>query len=108
MPSTYHDRGIIKWAPFDALVGYGAMIRELKLRLNRIEKPQLSDDQYDEMNQKLVLALHQDLEISISYYEDGFIRTTWGKIKKIDRVNQLIILTPLERIKAYNIIDINL
>ena len=82
MPSTYVDRGIIKWAPFDALVGYSAMIREMKLRLGKRDKPILSDDQYDELNQKLVLALHQDLEISVAYFKDGYIRTTFGKNKK--------------------------
>ncbi|HPG43626.1 MAG TPA: YolD-like family protein [Acholeplasmataceae bacterium] len=107
MPSHYVDRGIIKWAPFDALVGYGAMIRELKLRLNKQEKPELSDDQYDELNQKLSLAFHQDLEITLTYYDEGYIKNTWGKIKKIDRIHQFIILTPFERIKAFNIIDIN-
>lgn len=107
MPNTYVDRGIIKWAPFDALVGYGAMIHELKLRLNKQDKPQLSDDQYDELNQKLALAFHQNLEIFVSYYQDGFVRTTWGKIKKIDSVHQIILLTPIERIKATDILDIN-
>lgn len=106
MPNTYVDRGIIKWAPFDALVGYGAMIRELKLRLGKRDKPILSDDQYDELNQKLQLAFHQNLDLSIAYYEDGYIRTTFGKVKKIDRISQMIILTPLERIRAHDIIDI--
>lgn len=108
MPSTYVDRGIIKWAPFDALVGYGAMIREMKLRLGKKDKPLLSDDQYDELNQKLILAFHQDLEVSIIYFEDGYSKTTWGKIKKIDHVNQMIILNPFERIKANAILEITL
>lgn len=106
MPSTYVDRGIIKWAPFDALVGYGAMIREMKLRLGKKDKPLLSEDQYDELNQKLMLAFHQDLEISVAYFEDGYIKTTWGKVKKIDHVNQVIILNPFERIKANSITEI--
>ena len=108
MPSTYVDRGIIKWAPFDALVGYGAMIREMKLRLSKKDKPLLSDDQYDELNQKLMVAFHQDLEISIVYYEDGYTKSTWGKIKKIDALNQVIILNPFDRIKATDIIEITL
>ncbi|HAX03148.1 MAG: hypothetical protein A2Y45_06915 [Tenericutes bacterium GWC2_34_14] len=108
MPNTYVDRGIIKWAPFDALVGYGAMIRELKLRLNRLDKPELSDDQYDEMNQKLMIANHQDIEISVTYYEDGYFKTTYGKIKKIDTISKMIILTPFARLSISDIIDINL
>ncbi|HOI85256.1 MAG TPA: YolD-like family protein [Acholeplasmataceae bacterium] len=106
MPSTYVDRGIIKWAPFDALVGYGSMIRELKIRLGKQDKPLLSDDQCEELNRKLHLACQQDIEVSISYYHDGYIRTTMGSIKKIDWVGQWIILMPFEKIKATDITDI--
>ncbi|MDY0075277.1 MAG: YolD-like family protein [Acholeplasmataceae bacterium] len=107
MPNTYVDRGIIKWAPFDALVGYGAMIRELKLRLGKRDKPMLSDDQYEELNRKLQLALHQNLDVSIAYFENGYIHTTPGKIKKIDAVQQLIIMTPFSRIHACDVLEIN-
>jgi hypothetical protein len=108
MPSGYVDRGIIKWAPFDALVGYGAMIRELKLRLGKRDKPVLSDDQFVELNQRLHMAFYQESEISITYYDQGYLKTTFGKIKKIDTVAKVIILTPFARLNAIDIIDINL
>jgi hypothetical protein len=107
MPNTYVDRGIIKWAPFDALVGYGAMIRELKIRLGKQDKPLLSDDQFEELNRKLHLACQQNLEVSISYFYEGYIRNTVGSIKKMDWIGQWIILMPFEKIKASDIIDIN-
>ena len=55
-----------------------------------------------------MVAFHQDLEISIVYYEDGYTKSTWGKIKKIDALNQVIILNPFDRIKATDIIEITL
>ena len=106
MSSTYVDRGIIKWAPFDALVGYGAMIREMKWRLGRKEKPILSDDQYQELNLKLSLAVHQGIEVEIEYFFDGYLRTTFGKIRKLDSIQGLIILDTFERVKADDIIEI--
>ncbi len=106
MPSQYIDRGIIKWAPFDALVGYGAMIREMKLRLGKKDKPVLSDDQYEELNRKLSLAVHQGIDVEVEYYIDGYIRTTFGKIRKLDPILGLIILDTFERIKATDIMDI--
>ena len=106
MPNTYVDRGIIKWAPFDALVGYGAMIREMKWRLGRKEKPILSDDQYQELNLKLSLAVHQAIEVEIEYFFDGYLRTTFGNIRKLDPIQGLIILDTFERIKADDIIEI--
>ncbi|PKK98215.1 MAG: hypothetical protein CVV57_08090 [Tenericutes bacterium HGW-Tenericutes-2] len=104
----YVDRGIIKWAPFDALVGYHSMIKELKYRLGKKEKPILSDDQYEEMNRKLQLALNQNLEIEIEYYTDGYMRSTFGRIKKIDWIYQIIILSTFEKIDAKNILEIYL
>lgn len=106
MPSQYIDRGIIKWAPFDALVGYGAMIREMKLRLGKKDKPILSDDQYEELNRKLSLAVLQGIDVEIEYFFEGYIRTTFGKIRKLDPIQGWIILDTFERINASNITDI--
>ena len=106
--NTYVDRGIIKWAPFDALVGYHSLIQELKYRLGKKDRPILSDDQYEEMNRKLQIAVYQNLEIEIEYYKDGYTRATLGTIKKIDWIQHLIILSTFEKIYAHDIINIQL
>ena len=46
MPEIYHDRGLMKWQPFDALVGYGSMIQALKRQKTKATKPELSEDAY--------------------------------------------------------------
>ncbi len=104
---TYRDRGIIKWAPFDALVGYHSLIKELKYRLGKQNKPIMSDDQCEELNRKLSLAFNQDLEIEIEFFSDGYTKYTFGNIRKIDWINKIIILSNYEKINAVDIIDIH-
>lgn len=105
---TYKDRGIIKWSPFDALVGYHSLIKELKYRLGKRNKPILSDDQYDELNRNLNIAFSQNLEIEIAFFNQGYFKYTFGTIKKIDWVNKIIILSSFEKISALDIIEIHL
>lgn len=106
MHNHYVDRGIIKWAPFDALVGYHSMLQELKHRLGRQERPILSDDQTEIMDRFLHIALETHAEIEIEYYRDGYIKITFGKIKRIDSIHRIIVLSTLEKVKADDIIHL--
>jgi hypothetical protein len=103
---SYVDRGIIKWAPFDALVGYSSMIKDLKYRLGRKDRPYLSDDQFEELNQKLNVAYQHQLEIEIEYYHDGYLKHTFGKIKKLDWINHVLVLSTFEKIRAEDVVQI--
>ncbi len=107
MHNSYVDRGIIKWNAFDALVGYRSMLEEMKYRLGKKAKPLLSEDVYDELNQKLVIALQEGKEIEIRYYHDGYIRFTFGSIKHVDFDNKQIILSTKERLSAEDIVAID-
>lgn len=102
----YVDRGIIKWAPFDALVGYASIINELKYRLGKKDKPILSVDQLEELNQKLNMAYHYQLEIEVEYYHDGYTKVSYGKIKRLDFVYKQIILSNYEKIDSTHILNL--
>ncbi len=108
MHNQYVDRGIIKWAPFDALVGHHSMIEELRHRLGKKEKPVLSDDQYDVLNRTLLEAIEQKCEIEATYYANGYLKTTFGFIKKIDWITKRITLSTYEKIYAYDLIELTL
>jgi len=106
MPSAYVDRGIIKWNAFDALVGYSSMLEEMKYRLGKKDKPVLSDDAYDELNQKLTIALKESKDVEISYYNNGYVRHTFGRVLRVDYQNKRIILSTFEKLNADDITDI--
>lgn len=104
--TQYHDRGIIKWAAFDALSGFNPMLKEMKQRLNKKEKPILSADDFEQMNLTLQDAIFNDQEIAITYFESGYSKMTFGKIKKLDYNTKILILTTKERINAFDILNI--
>lgn len=108
MLNAYRDRGIIKWAAFDALNGFNPMLKEMKHRLGQTEKPILSDDDFENMNRTLQLAIINQAEIALSYFEQGYSKTTFGKIKKLDYNNKQIVMNNLERISAFDILNIEL
>ena len=108
MLNTYKDRGIIKWAAFDALNGFNSMLKEMQYRLKKIKKPILSNDALEMLNRKLNEALHNHLEVAITYFKDGYSKVTYGKIKKVDYIYKFVILSTLEKISASDILNIDL
>lgn len=108
MPSTYVDRGIIKWNAFDALVGYSSMLEEMRYRLGKKEKPILSDDVYEQLNRDLISAWQNHQELQIRYYHDGYGKFTFGTIRRLDFTNRLIILSTGEKFKAEDIIGLTI
>ncbi|MGE4320153.1 MAG: YolD-like family protein [Acholeplasmataceae bacterium] len=96
MNNTYVDRGIIKWAPFDGLAGFNDLYKQLKYRLGKKDRPLLSEDQLYEMDINLQKALHEHLDVYLSYYQDGYIKASFGKVTKIDAINKIIYIDGLK------------
>ena len=106
--SNYHDRGIIKWSPFDALSGRDEVLQKLLYELYKTQKVTLSDDETQEMNKTLDKAYKNDKQIAVEYYYDGYTYQTFGKIKKIDSTNKTIVLDTLESFNVDDILDIKI
>lgn len=103
----YKDRGIIKWAPFDALNGFHEALRLHKYNINKKERPILSEDQFTTMNVTLMESLRNKSEIEIYYFEDGYIKNIFGHIKKIDYIFKNISLDNNIKIEIDDIVDLN-
>lgn len=108
MLSTYRDRGIIKWSAFDALNGFNSMLKEMKRRLAKTDKPILSEDDFNHMNLTIQEAILGYLEIAITYYESGYSKTTFGTIKELDFNNKELVLSTRERISAFDVLTIDI
>lgn len=107
MPSAYVDRGIIKWNAFDALVGYSSMLEEMRYRLGKKPRPLLSEDDFLELDRKLQEALAAECDIELKYYHDGYIRFTFGTVRKVDYNRREITLSTWEKFQAEDIIEID-
>ena len=93
MPSyEYHDRKMMKWMPFNALLEQGDHIVELLNGRTKKQMPDLSVDQQSDLNYKLEVAYLFKNEVSITYFKDGEIYKIEGTITRTDIYNKLIFI----------------
>ena len=84
------DRGMKKWAPYKSLQEQWEVLDHLHEKEERIERPILSNEQAEEINDKLVNYDGQEYEFY--YYKRGKILKEKSTIHKIDAFNKVIIL----------------
>lgn len=82
------QRGMKKWQPFNALEHFNEYISESYKEKNLLKRPQLSQEQIDELNNSLTIYNHD--EVNITHYKQGEILQTKGIINKIDVPNQVL------------------
>ena len=102
----YNDRGIIKWAPFDALVNFSEVLDDLRFNRGKVEKPQLCDDAFEMMNQNIKDAILSNSSVMLTYFDVGYIKYISGRIKKIDLLDHSVILDYDLSINISNILNI--
>ena len=82
MPSI--DRGMIKWAPFNSVISGKEVVRSIQNERNIFKMPIFSDEQKQNIENKLIEAFYEQRMICIEYfYADKIVQKT-GTIKKID------------------------
>ena len=84
------DRGMKKWAPYKSLNEQWDTLDALHEKEEYIERPTISNEVAEEINDKLVN--YQGEEMEFYYYKRGRILKEKGTIKKIDALNRKIIL----------------
>ena len=84
------DRGLKKWAPYKTLEDQWSTLDKLYKSEEKIEKPLISNEVAEEINEKLVNYHGQELEFY--YYKNGRILKEKSTIKKIDAFNRKLIL----------------
>ena len=102
---VYHDRKMMKWMPFNALLEQSDYLSNLLQGKERIEMPVLSADQEYELNYKLETAYLFKNQIIVTYYESHKYKTAEGIIERTDLYNKLIFIGEVG-ISALQIIDI--
>jgi autotransporter translocation and assembly factor TamB len=84
---NFKDRGNKKWNSL-MLVEHQKKLKELKMRETEVEKPELDQQQLNEINFKIEEALNKSLTISIKFYENKRIKNIRGKILKVEKYKQ--------------------
>ena len=88
-----NDRGMIKWAPFNSLMNGKKIVNSLLFEKGKINKPNISEEEKNILEEKIIEAYYCQNIILITYYKDGFLLKTKAKVKKIDSVYKTIYLS---------------
>lgn len=102
-----------QFAPFSALVGYGAaLVETARLTDRRIELEEDDRAAMDRKQQKLMERIRERPEVAVTWFvpdtrkEGGQYITTAGRLKRIDEVRRVMILVDRTEIPLNDIFDI--
>ena len=100
------DRGIKKWAPYKSLEAQDFTLKEHKEKVEKIEKPIISAEFAEEINNILVNYNNETLEIE--YYKNGKIFKVVDKIKTINTFERKMILLSRKVIAINDIVSLSI
>ncbi|GMR69004.1 YolD-like family protein [Bacillus sp. MN7755] len=83
----------MKWTPFAAMPEQFAGIREIIKEKNKIARPILTSEEKELIENLLLCSLLSEEEILITYYEDGYILSSYMTVVDIDPLNTAVICT---------------
>ena len=108
---NFKDRGNKKWNSL-MLVEHQKKLKELKMKQDEVEKPELDSQRLQKINFKVQEALQRNLELKIKFYENKRIKIIKGKILKIKKYKMQIQIksqdNQIKKLKFDQIIELNL
>ena len=87
-----HDRGMVKWQPFDSLLSSKKVAREIIQEKNKVAMPTLSEDQLLNIEEKVLEAYYNGETVRLVYYRNGSYYTKISLIKYIDKYKKQLYL----------------
>ena len=84
------ERGMKKWAPYKSLNEQENHLNKLHKNNEKVEKPRISSDAAEEINE--ILVNYRGEELLITFYRNEKIQSITSTIKKIDVENKKIVL----------------
>ena len=84
------ERGMKKWAPYKSLNEQENYLNKLHQNQNKVERPRISSDEADNINE--ILVNYHGEELLIEYWRNEKINTASSVLSKIDPVNKKIVL----------------
>ena len=84
------ERGMKKWAPYKSLNEQEDYLNKLHQKQVKIERPRISSDEAESINE--ILVNYHGEELLIEYWRNDKINTVSSILSKIDAVNKKIVL----------------
>ncbi|WP_436966630.1 YolD-like family protein [Staphylococcus xylosus] len=105
-PRIPDGRKMEKWLPMATIPLQHEMLNEYISDQNKIEKPILSDDQINEINQKLLYKMFHNPEITLKFYNDGYIDEINGIIHKVDPLKSALYVYESDQLRIIELTNI--
>ncbi|WP_339165345.1 YolD-like family protein [Siminovitchia sp. FSL W7-1587] len=83
------DRGNIKWQGF-MMPEQVQMLKELEIDMERVKKPQLDEQGWEQINEVLHTAIEYRLPIVFTLWIDGFFEEVEGILHYINEVKKMV------------------
>lgn len=79
---------MVKWLSYKSLSEQETFLNKMLEKKTRIEKPSISNEKAEEINE--CLLNYSGDEVELSFFSNGHIRISRGQINKIDPVYQIV------------------
>ncbi|MGW7813684.1 YolD-like family protein [Staphylococcus xylosus] len=86
-PRIPKGRGIVKWQPFKTMPQQYEILDQHIEDQNKIDMPLLSQEQLEEINDKVHWKIEKSIISEVSYWDNGYVYTIKCYIKKVDQLN---------------------
>ncbi|WJE68038.1 YolD-like family protein [Bacillus albus] len=103
-------RGMVKFTPFAAMPEQFAGIREIIKEKNKVTRPILTAEEKELIENMLLCSLVSEEEILITYYEDGYLLSSYMTVVDIGPSTSAVVCTDAfynkMKLQFSNIIDV--
>lgn len=99
-------RGMIKWKPFNTLLNNRDINKIIMIR-NKVEKPIIMEDRITEIDNLLKVAINENKEIRVKYFDKGELKYINGNIRNINTIEKYILINSI-RIYFKNLIRVDI
>ncbi|KNE19026.1 YolD-like family protein [Virgibacillus pantothenticus] len=99
-----NDRGTIKWTSI-MMPEHVEMLQKMWKEQDHEEMPILDEQQKEEINNKLLMAVANDLTVELKYFDNHDFYKVKGKITSINKQNKYISIAG-QHLPFENIIDV--
>lgn len=102
-----NNRNAIKFRAFIPHEGYDEAIKKIEDKHKQIEKPILSEDDFERLNRMLIDSLNNHTEFTFKFFNGGFINEAVGVVTSFNNNSKILTINDELRFKIDDLIDMN-
>ncbi|HDR4563288.1 YolD-like family protein [Bacillus cereus] len=86
-------RGMVKWQPFASMPEQFAVIKEMIQEQTKVQRPILTQDAKERIENKLLISYLGEEEVLLTYYKNGYLYKNYITVADINPLNKTITCT---------------